>query len=154
MTSPTLPTDAGDPGAYDPAAIEAKWQHRWREEGTNHTDIGASDRPFYALMMFPYPSAEGLHVGNLFAFTGNDIFGRFHRQQGHTVFQPLGYDAFGIHSENYALKVGAHPMRLIPKNIANFRRQLERSGLMIDWRYSVDTTSRSEERRVGKECCR
>ena len=141
MTSPTLPTDAGDPGAYDPAAIEAKWQHRWREEGTNHTDIGASDRPFYALMMFPYPSAEGLHVGNLFAFTGNDIFGRFHRQQGHTVFQPLGYDAFGIHSENYALKVGAHPMRLIPKNIANFRRQLERSGLMIDWRYSVDTTS-------------
>ena len=141
MTSPTLPTDAGDPGAYDPAAIEAKWQHRWREEGTNHTDIGGSDRPFYALMMFPYPSAEGLHVGNLFAFTGNDIFGRFHRQQGHTVFQPLGYDAFGIHSENYALKVGAHPMRLIPKNIANFRRQLERSGLMIDWRYSVDTTT-------------
>ena len=57
-------------------------------------------------MMFPYPSAEGLHVGNLFAFTGNDIYGRFQRLQGHTVFEPLGYDAFGIHSENYALKVG------------------------------------------------
>src|SRR5690606_10989347 len=77
---------------------------------------------------------------NLFAFTGNDIYGRFQRLQGHTVFEPLGYDAFGIHSENYALKVGEHPMRLIPRNIANFRRQLERGGLMVDWRYEVDTT--------------
>jgi len=91
-------------------------------------------------MMFPYPSAEGLHVGNLFAFTGNDIFARFQRMRGHTVFEPLGYDAFGIHSENYALRVGVHPMQLIPRNIANFRRQLERTGLMVDWRYSVDTT--------------
>ena len=89
--------------------------------------------------MFPYPSAEGLHVGNLFAFTGNDIYGRFQRLQGHTVFEPLGYDAFGIHSENYALKVGEHPMRLIPRNIANFRRQLERAGLMVDWRYALST---------------
>ncbi len=141
MTSPNQPSDAVDPGVYDPTAIEAKWQSRWRERGTNHTNVESGQRPFYALMMFPYPSAEGLHVGNLFAFTGNDIFGRFHRQQGHTVFEPLGYDAFGIHSENYALKVGAHPMRLIPKNIANFRRQLERSGLMVDWRYSLDTTA-------------
>ncbi len=91
-------------------------------------------------MMFPYPSAEGLHVGNLFAFTGNDIFARFQRMRGHTVFEPLGYDAFGIHSENYALKVGVHPQELIPRNIANFRRQLDRAGLMVDWRYSVDTT--------------
>jgi leucyl-tRNA synthetase len=91
-------------------------------------------------MMFPYPSAEGLHVGNLFAFTGNDIYGRFQRLQGHTVFEPMGFDAFGIHSENYALKVGEHPMRLIPRNVANFRKQLKRAGLMIDWRYEVDTT--------------
>jgi leucyl-tRNA synthetase len=94
-------------------------------------------------MMFPYPSAEGLHVGNLFAFTGNDIYGRFQRLQGHTVFEPMGFDAFGIHSENYALKVGEHPMRLIPRNVANFRRQLTRAGLMIDWRYAVDTTDPS-----------
>jgi len=141
MTSATPPEHAGDPGAYDPAAIEAKWQERWRVRGTNHADLEGGERPFYALMMFPYPSAEGLHVGNLFAFTGNDIYGRFHRQLGHTVFEPLGYDAFGIHSENYALKVGVHPMRLIPRNIANFRRQLERAGLMVDWRQAVDTTS-------------
>jgi len=141
MTIPNQPATAGDPGAYDPAAVEAKWQARWRERGTNATDIASGERPFYALMMFPYPSAEGLHVGNLFAFTGNDIYGRFHRQQGHTVFEPLGYDAFGIHSENYAIKVGEHPMRLIPRNIANFRRQLERAGLMVDWDKSVDTTA-------------
>lgn len=94
-------------------------------------------------MMFPYPSAEGLHVGNLFAFTGCDIYARFQRLQGHTVFEPLGYDAFGIHSENFALKVGRHPMELIPSNIRNFRRQLDRAGLMVDWSKSVDTTDPS-----------
>ena len=100
---------------YDPAAIEAKWRARWAERGTNVADIAkGATRPFYALMMFPYPSAEGLHVGNLFAFTGNDIYGRFQRLQGHNVFEPLGYDAFGIHSENYALKVGEHPARPDP----------------------------------------
>jgi leucyl-tRNA synthetase len=125
---------------YDPSVIERKWQRVWQERGTNHTDLQRAQRPFYALMMFPYPSAEGLHVGNLFAFTGNDIYGRFQRLMGHNVFEPLGYDAFGIHSENYALKIGQHPMDLIPRNIVNFRRQLERAGLMIDWRYTLATT--------------
>ena len=141
MTASDFQTPRADETpAYDPTAVERKWQDRWRERGTNHTDLAGGERPFYALMMFPYPSAEGLHVGNLFAFTGNDIYGRFQRLQGHTVFEPLGYDAFGIHSENYALKVGEHPKRLIPRNVANFRRQLERAGLMVDWRYAVDTT--------------
>ena len=133
-------TPATDVITYDPGAIERKWQRLWQERGTNSTDIQGATRPFYALMMFPYPSAEGLHVGNLFAFTGNDIYGRFQRLQGHNVFEPLGYDAFGIHSENYALKVGKHPMELIPRNIANFRRQLESAGLMVDWRYTLSTT--------------
>ena len=133
-------TDAPAPDVYDPVAIEAKWQKRWLDRGTHEVDLAAGPNPFYALMMFPYPSAEGLHVGNLFAFTGNDIYGRFQRLQGHTVFEPMGFDAFGIHSENYALKVGEHPMRLIPRNVANFTRQLKRAGLMIDWRYAVDTT--------------
>lgn len=128
------------PETYDPAAVEAKWQARWRDRATNATDLAGGRDPFYALMMFPYPSAEGLHVGNLFAFTGNDILARFRRMRGQTVFEPLGFDAFGIHSENYALKLGIHPAELIPRNIANFRRQLERAGLMVDWRYSVDTT--------------
>src|SRR4051812_45285812 len=144
MTEPevTLTPPGGDdlPPGYEPAVVERKWQARWETRGTNHTDLAAGVRPFYALMMFPYPSAEGLHVGNLFAFTGNDIYGRFQRLQGHTVFEPIGYDAFGIHSENFALKVGTHPADLIPKNIDNFRRQLKRSGLMVDWRHELSTT--------------
>jgi leucyl-tRNA synthetase len=125
---------------YDPAAIEKKWQKIWREQKSNETDIEGAKNPFYALMMFPYPSAEVLHVGNLFAFTGNDIYARYHRQRGYDVFEPLGYDAFGIHSENHALKTGQHPAELIPKNIKNFRHQLESSGLMIDWSHSLSTT--------------
>ncbi|HEY4306253.1 MAG TPA: leucine--tRNA ligase [Gemmatimonadaceae bacterium] len=140
MTEPNYTTPVEEPAGYQPAAIERKWQERWETRGTNHTDLAAGVRPFYALMMFPYPSAEGLHVGNLFAFTGNDIYGRFQRLQGHTVFEPIGYDAFGIHSENFALKVGSHPADLIPRNIDNFRRQLKRSGLMIDWRHELSTT--------------
>jgi len=126
--------------AYDPQAVEEKWQRRWEERGTHRVDLARAERPFYNLMMFPYPSAEGLHVGNLYAFTGADIFGRFQRLRGHDVFEPLGFDAFGIHSENYALKVGVHPANLIPRNIATFRRQLKRAGLMVDWRYEVQTT--------------
>lgn len=131
-------TDAPTP--YIPAEIEPKWQRLWTERGTNAAKLDAPTKPFYALMMFPYPSAEGLHVGNLFAFTGSDISARFHRLAGHDVFQPLGFDAFGIHSENYALKVGAHPMELTPKNVANFTRQLSRAGFMVDWRQQVDTS--------------
>ena len=140
MTEPLERTSAIEPGGYDPGAIERKWQERWEAHGTNTTDIDQGIRPFYALMMFPYPSAEGLHVGNLFAFTGSDIYGRFQRLQGHTVLEPLGYDAFGIHSENFALKVGTHPATLIPRNIDNFRRQLKRAGLMIDWDRELSTT--------------
>ncbi len=125
---------------YEPHAIEQKWREAWIARGTNKVDVATAKNPFYQLMMFPYPSAEGLHVGNLYAFTGNDIHGRWHRLQGKDVLEPFGYDAFGIHSENFALKQGIHPGTLIPRNIANFRRQVERAGLMIDWRYQVDTT--------------
>jgi leucyl-tRNA synthetase len=139
--SRTAPAPVSEPlESYDPAAVERKWQARWEQRRTNDTDLVGRARPFYALMMFPYPSAEGLHVGNLFAFTGCDIYGRFQRLQGHTVFEPFGYDAFGIHSENYALKVGIHPAELIPRNIANFGRQVRRAGLMIDWRHELATT--------------
>src|SRR5574342_228421 len=125
---------------YDPRAVEAKWQARWAERRTNEADLAGADRPFYNLMMFPYPSAEGLHVGNMFAFTGADIYGRFKRLQGFDVFEPMGFDAFGIHSENYALNIGTNPAKLIPQNIATFRRQLRRFGGMYDWRHELSTT--------------
>ena len=129
-----------DPDGYAPQSVESKWQARWEERGTNRTNLAGAARPFFNLMMFPYPSAEGLHVGNVFAFVGADIQGRFHRLRGLDVFEPLGFDAFGIHSENFALKVGTHPAELIPRNIARFRAQLQRIGLMADWRYEVQTT--------------
>ncbi len=129
---------------YSPTAIEREWQATWDREGTNSftlDELRAAERPFYNLMMFPYPSAEGLHVGNIYAFTGADVHGRFKRLQGHDVFEPIGFDAFGIHSENFALKAGIHPMDLIPANVANFTRQLRRMGGMFDWDHTVDTTA-------------
>jgi leucyl-tRNA synthetase len=127
-------------GSYQPDVVEAKWQARWAERHVNEPDLDRAARPFYNLMMFPYPSAEGLHVGNMFAFTGSDVFGRFKRLQGYDVFEPIGFDAFGIHSENYAIKVGINPAELIPRNIENFRRQLRRIGGMFDWRHELSTT--------------
>jgi leucyl-tRNA synthetase len=136
----TPETIASGASQYDPGAVERKWQSRWAASGIASPDLDRAENPYYQLMMFPYPSAEGLHVGNLYAFTGNDIQGRFQRQRGHTVFEPIGFDAFGIHSENYALKVGIHPMELIPRNIENFRRQMHRAGLMVDWSRDLSTT--------------
>jgi leucyl-tRNA synthetase len=123
--------------------IERKWQAYWDDHGTNSftdEELRSAENPFYNLMMFPYPSAEGLHVGNIYAFTGADVHGRYQRLLGKDVFEPIGFDAFGIHSENFALKVGKHPMDLIPSNIENFTRQLRRIGGMFDWDHAVDTT--------------
>jgi len=132
------PVPAAD--AYHPEVIEPKWEARWAELRTNETDLDEALKPFFNLMMFPYPSAEGLHVGNMFAFTGADTYGRFKRLRGWNVFEPIGFDAFGIHSENYAIKLGINPAELIPRNIENFRRQLKRMGAMFDWRHELSTT--------------
>src|SRR2546428_5201213 len=126
--------------SYDPAVVEARWQERGGRDRTSEPGWDQPRRPFHNLMMFPYPSAEGLHVGNMFASTGADIDGRFRRLHGYDVFEPIGFDAFGIHSENYALSVGTHPAKLIPQNIETFRRQLKRFGGMFDWRHEVSTT--------------
>ena len=141
MTDTSKPTTTPSTDqAYLPEAVEAKWQARWAERHVNEPDLDQPKRPFFNLMMFPYPSAEGLHVGNMFAFTGSDTYGRFKRLQGYDVFEPIGYDAFGIHSENYAIKLGINPAVLIPKNIENFHRQLARIGGMFDWRHELSTT--------------
>jgi leucyl-tRNA synthetase len=124
---------------YDAQAIESKWQAEWARRGTNtftEAQIRDAKEPFFNLMMFPYPSAEGLHIGNIYAFTGADVHGRYWRLRGKTVFEPIGFDAFGIHSENYALKVQTNPNDLIPRNVANFTRQLKRVGGMFDWNHT------------------
>ncbi len=148
----TASTDAPSAGgdAYHPEAVEAKWQARWAERRTNEPDLDRAARPFYNLMMFPYPSAEGLHVGNMFAFTGADVYGRFKRLQGYDVFEPIGYDAFGIHSENYAIKLGINPAdpdpaehRQLPPPARADRRDVRLAPRALDHRSRATTSGPS-----------
>src|SRR5438876_9118465 len=126
---------------YDPPAVERHWQVVWSRSGIYQTDPVNAARPFYNLMMFPYPSAEGLHVGNMYAFTGADMYGRFMAMRGHDVFEPMGFDAFGIHSENFAIQRGIHPRVLTARNVERFReQQLKRIGNRFDWSHEVHTT--------------
>src|SRR6266545_901678 len=126
---------------YNPSEIEARWQTAWYRTGIYEPDIRRAKRPYYNLMMFPYPSAAGLHIGNLFAFVGADIHGRFMAMNGMDVFEPIGFDAFGMHSENYAIKQGIHPRILTARNVERFREtQLKVSGNRYDWSHEVDTT--------------
>jgi leucyl-tRNA synthetase len=125
---------------YNPHEIETRWRLRWREEGRGRTNLDAAARPFYNLVEFPYPSGEGLHIGHVFSYGGADTYGRFMRRRGYDVFQPIGFDSFGIHSENYALKVGAHPADLTARSIIRFREQLERLGAAFDWSREVVTS--------------
>jgi len=125
---------------YNPQQIERKWQKVWEAKKTWKADIKKAKKPYYNLMMFPYPSAEGLHVGNVYAFTGSDIHGRFRRMQGFNVFEPMGFDSFGIHSENFAIKKGTHPKTQTAKNISNFRKQLKAMGALFDWSREVVTS--------------
>ncbi|MBI2592761.1 MAG: leucine--tRNA ligase [Candidatus Colwellbacteria bacterium] len=124
---------------YPFSKIEKKWTRKWSKNRIYQPDLKKAERPFYNLMMFPYPSAEGLHVGNTYAFTGSDIYGRFMRMHGLDVFQPIGLDGFGIHSENYALKIGQHPMRLAKVTEKNFYRQLQSLGNGFDWESHLET---------------
>jgi leucyl-tRNA synthetase len=124
---------------YNFSKIEKKWQKKWREEKIYEPDLAKAKRPFYNLMMFPYPSAEGLHVGNVYAFTGADIYGRMKRMQGYDVFEPIGLDGFGIHSENYALKIGAHPMKQAKISEKRFYKQLESIGNGFAWDKKLET---------------
>ena len=112
---------------YNPIKIEKKWRKKWEKEKLWNIDVENAKNPYYNLMMFPYPSAEGLHIGNVYAFTGADIHGRYMRMRGYDVFEPLGFDAFGIHSENFAIKKGTHPKEETEKNVSHFREQLKLS---------------------------
>ncbi len=124
---------------YDAQKVEKKWQKFWRQNKTFQPDLKKAKRPFYNLMMFPYPSGEGLHVGNMYAFTGSDIYGRFKRMQGFDVFEPIGLDGFGIHSENYAIKLGRHPAKVSQETEKNFYRQLEATGNAYAWDNILET---------------
>lgn len=125
--------------SYHHGAIERKWQQRWLEAGIYTPDFRRAENSFYNLMMFPYPSAEGLHVGNVYAFTGADIYGRHKRMLGYDVFEPIGLDGFGIHSENSAIKAGEHPARLAARTQRRFYEQLQSIGNGFAWDRRLET---------------
>ncbi|MFC1653964.1 leucine--tRNA ligase [Patescibacteria group bacterium] len=124
---------------YDHKTIEEKWVKEWIDKKVYQPDINSAENPFYNLMMFPYPSAEGLHVGNMYAFTGADVFGRYQRMRGNDVFEPIGLDGFGIHSENYAIKVGKHPADQAKISQERFYDQLSRIGAGYAWESKLET---------------
>lgn len=125
---------------YDYSKIEKKWAEKWMKEKTFTTDLNNVKKPYYALFMFPYPSAEGLHIGNFYAFTCVDVIAKYKRLRGFDVFEPMGFDAFGIHSENYALKIGQTPKEMLQRTTENFKKQIINAGIGCDWDNTVNTT--------------
>ncbi len=126
--------------SYDPTIVEAKWRKKWQEAGTYNTDLKKAKKPFYNLVMFPYPSGDKLHVGHWYNYAPADSFGRYMRMKGHDVFEPMGFDAFGLPAENYAIKTGVPPHVSIKQNVENMIEQLSRLGCMYDWDTMVCTT--------------
>lgn len=126
---------------YDFTAIEKKWQKKWRDEKVFSAITGDTTRPkFYGLIEFPYPSGQGLHVGHARPFTAMDIICRKKRMQGYNVLFPIGYDAFGLPTENYAIKNHIHPAKVTRDNVTNFRKQLQMLGYSFDWDREINTT--------------
>ncbi|MBN2573441.1 MAG: leucine--tRNA ligase [Deltaproteobacteria bacterium] len=125
---------------YEHRIVEPKWQARWRASRLHRTTFDAKRPKYYALDMFPYPSGSGLHVGHCEGYTATDIITRWKRMQGFNVLHPMGWDAFGLPAENYAIRTGIHPRITTEKAIANFRRQIDSVGFAYDWEREVNTT--------------
>ncbi len=125
---------------YDHQAIEARWQAYWEQNRTFRATDDPARPKFYCLDMFPYPSGSGLHVGHLEGYTATDIVSRYKRMNGFNVLHPMGWDAFGLPAEQYALKTGVHPAMTTAENIATFKRQMKRVGLSYDWERELSTT--------------
>lgn len=125
---------------YNHKEIEPKWQGYWAEHHTFKTGTDASKPKFYALDMFPYPSGAGLHVGHPEGYTATDILSRYKRAQGYNVLHPMGWDAFGLPAEQYAMDTGNDPAEFTSENIANFKRQINALGFSYDWDREVNTT--------------
>lgn len=126
--------------SYNFKAIEKKWQDKWEEAGAFHAENGSSKPKYFAMIEFPYPSGAGLHVGHPRSYTALDIIARKRRMEGYNVLYPIGYDAFGLPTENFAIKNKVHPKIVTEQNIANFTRQLKMLGFSFDWSREINTT--------------
>ncbi len=125
---------------YSFQKIEPKWQAKWEEEGIFHAEDFSEKPKFYGLVEFPYPSGAGMHVGHIKAYSSIEVLSRKRRMQGYNVLFPIGFDAFGLPTENYAIKTNTHPREITDKNIAKFSEQLKRVGFSFDWTRVIDTS--------------
>ena len=125
---------------YNPNSIEKKWQKYWEENKTFKTSDDKSKEKFYALVEFPYPSGQGLHVGHPRPYTALDIVSRKRRMQGYNVLYPMGWDAFGLPTENFAIKNKIRPEIVTENNIKNFKRQMQSIGFSFNWDREINTT--------------
>ena len=125
---------------YNFKATEEKWQKKWEESGVFNAQDNSDKKKFYALVEFPYPSGAGMHVGHIKAYSGLEVVSRKRRMQGFNVLFPIGFDAYGLPTENYAIKTGIHPRKVTDTNIENFTSQLKKVGFSFDWNRVVDTT--------------
>ncbi len=125
---------------YDFKNAEQKWQDKWEQSGVFHAEDNSDKKKFYALVEFPYPSGAGMHVGHIKAYSGLEVVSRKRRMEGYNVLFPIGFDAYGLPTENYAIKNGIHPRQVTDTNIAKFTSQLKRVGFSFDWNRVVDTT--------------
>ncbi|MEE6685587.1 class I tRNA ligase family protein, partial [Limosilactobacillus fermentum] len=126
--------------AYDHKAIEKKWQRYWKQYKTFKATLDKDQKKYYALDMFPYPSGQGLHVGHPEGYTATDVMSRLKRMQGFNVLHPMGWDAFGLPAEQYALKTGHNPADFTNQNVDHFRDQIQSLGFSYDWDREVNTT--------------
>ena len=126
--------------SYNYKEIEKKWQNKWEKEGTFYAENNSSKKKWYGLIEFPYPSGQGLHVGHPRSYTAMDIVARKRRMQGYNVLFPIGFDAFGLPAENFAIKNHIHPKIITEKNVENFTRQLKSIGFSFDWSRVINTT--------------
>ncbi|MFR4144122.1 MAG: class I tRNA ligase family protein [[Clostridium] leptum] len=128
---------------YDHTGMEAKWQKQWEEKGVFHASNDSDKPKYYTLIEFPYPSGQGLHVGHPRSYTALDIVARKRRLMGYNVLYPIGWDAFGLPTENFAIKNHVHPEVVTKKNIARFKQQLQSLGISFDWSREINTTDPS-----------
>jgi len=125
---------------YDHRKIEQKWQKKWQETGVHKTDLSSKKEKYYCLDMFPYPSGEGLHVGHWRGYVFSDVLARIAKMEGKEVLHPMGWDAFGLPAENFAIKQGVHPEISTKKNIARMKEQLKKIGAVYDWNFEINSS--------------
>ena len=127
---------------YNHKAVEKKWRENWKTNPVNpqFDDNGNKKQKYYCLDMFPYPSGNGLHVGHWRGYVISDVWSRYKLQQGYYIVHPMGWDAFGLPAENYAIKMGVHPSKSTAENISNIKRQINEIAALYDWDMEVNTT--------------